>query len=137
MLWLMLVGMVKSFLPVWKKKDVTQEIVLITGAGSGIGKLMALKFAKLGAKVVLWDINEEGNETVMKEIKAEGGVAHAYKVDCSKKEDVYASAVKVHTSRHHLAYMYINNSKCWESYIHLLSCSQVGFFWLFFFLVKH
>jgi all-trans-retinol dehydrogenase (NAD+) len=34
--------------------------VLITGAASGIGRLMALEFASMGAKVVLWDINEQG-----------------------------------------------------------------------------
>lgn len=34
--------------------------VLITGAGSGIGRLMALLFAKEGCNLALWDINEAG-----------------------------------------------------------------------------
>ena len=37
-----------------------QDIVLITGGGNGIGRLMALRFATLGSTVVLWDIDENG-----------------------------------------------------------------------------
>ena len=40
----------------------TQDIVLITGSGSGIGRLTALKFADLGSTVVLWDIDTKNVE---------------------------------------------------------------------------
>lgn len=93
-IWVSLVSAVKMVLPV-KKKDVSKEIVLITGAGSGIGRLMALEFSKLGATLVLWDVNEETNDSVKEEIKAKGGAAYAFKVDCSNREDVYATADKV------------------------------------------
>lgn len=92
--WITLVSAVKMALPV-KKKDVSKEIVLITGAGSGIGRLMALEFSKLGAALVLWDVNEETNDSVKEEIKAMGGAAHSFKVDCSDRENVYATADKV------------------------------------------
>lgn len=49
-LWYTLVGVVKVCLPV-QKKDVRKEVVLVTGAGSGIGRLMSLRFAELGALV--------------------------------------------------------------------------------------
>lgn len=39
------------------KKSVANKIILITGAGSGVGREMAIRFAKLNAILVLWDIN--------------------------------------------------------------------------------
>lgn len=50
-------SLLKSFIPK-KRKSVTGEIVLITGAGHGIGRLTAHEFAKLKSKLVLWDINK-------------------------------------------------------------------------------
>lgn len=49
-LWITLVSVFKTFAPV-QKKDVRNEVVLITGAGSGIGRLMSMRFAELGATV--------------------------------------------------------------------------------------
>ena len=49
--------------------------VLITGAGSGIGKATALAFAAAGAKVAVSDINEEGGRATVEEIKKGGGTA--------------------------------------------------------------
>lgn len=78
------------------KKDVAGEIVLITGAGSGIGRLMAIKFASLGAILVLWDINEEGNMETCRLAKEKGGEkVFAYKCDCSNRQEVYRVADQV------------------------------------------
>ena len=74
------------------RKDITGEIVFLTGAGSGIGRLMALRFAKLGATVVCVDINQAANEETAKEIKSLGFKAHGYTCDCSKREDIYRVA---------------------------------------------
>lgn len=41
-------------------KDVQGEIALVTGGGGGLGRLLALRLAKLGATVVLWDVNAKG-----------------------------------------------------------------------------
>ena len=40
------------------KKSVAGKVVLITGAAQGLGSELALRFAKLGATLVLWDINK-------------------------------------------------------------------------------
>ena len=49
-IWYTVVGIFKFFMPV-QKKDVKKEIVLVTGSASGIGRLMAIRFAEQGAYV--------------------------------------------------------------------------------------
>jgi 3-oxoacyl-[acyl-carrier protein] reductase len=66
-----------------KLKD---KVAIITGAGQGIGKEIALTFAKEGAKVVVTDITGK-EEEVAEEIKKMGREAIAVKVDVSKMED--------------------------------------------------
>ncbi|XP_043101251.1 epidermal retinol dehydrogenase 2 [Puntigrus tetrazona] len=86
---------VRLFIPP-RKKDVSGETVLLTGAGGGIGRLMALEFARLGALLVLWDINEEGNKETARLIKeTHGARAYAYTCDCSDREEVYRIANQV------------------------------------------
>ncbi|XP_054841260.1 epidermal retinol dehydrogenase 2-like isoform X2 [Eublepharis macularius] len=95
LLYLMLESFLLLFIPV-RKKSVAGEIVLITGSGSGIGRLMALKFAKLGATLVLWDINQEGNKETARLARENGGVrVHDYTCDCSKKQEIYRVADQV------------------------------------------
>ena len=60
------------------ERDVFNDIVLITGAGHGIGKELALQYAALGATIVCWDINEPTNIETVKMIKSKGGKAHGY-----------------------------------------------------------
>lgn len=79
-----------------RKKNVSGEIVLITGAGSGVGRHLAIKFASLGATVVLWDINQEGLNCTVKVAKENGtGRVHSYVCDCSKRQDIYRVADQV------------------------------------------
>lgn len=78
-------------------KNVAGEIVLITGAGSGLGRLLAVQFAHLGSVLVLWDINEEGNEETRRMAWDAGAMTvHAYTCDCGRKEEVYRVANQVH-----------------------------------------
>lgn len=56
-----------------KEKSVAGQVCLITGAGSGLGRLFALEFARRRALLVLWDINTQSNE------ETAGMVRHIYR----------------------------------------------------------
>jgi len=61
------------------------KVVIITGAGSGIGKETALLFAKEGAKVVVADVNEKAGEETVVDIK-KTGEGFFVKLDVSNRE---------------------------------------------------
>ncbi|KAL6040913.1 hypothetical protein STEG23_037889, partial [Scotinomys teguina] len=78
------------------RKNVAGEIVLITGAGSGLGRLLALQFARLGSVLVLWDVNKETNEETLQVAREAGATrVYAYTCDCSQREEVYRVADQV------------------------------------------
>lgn len=81
----------------YRAKSIKGEIALVTGGASGIGKLIAIKLAKLGAHVVIWDINKNGLAETAAEIKQVNGISHVYCCDITDKEEVYrtAKAVKI------------------------------------------
>lgn len=69
------------------------KVVVVTGAGGGLGKSHALEFARRGAKVVVNDLGGSGDgvgssdmaDVVVEEIRAEGGIAIANKASVSDK----------------------------------------------------
>ncbi len=68
--------------------------VVLTGAASGIGRLMALKIAAAGGRVALWDIDEAGATAVSREIADLGGVGIPVQCDLSSRESVGVAAEK-------------------------------------------
>ena len=70
--------------------DVSGRVVIITGAGQGIGRDYALAFAEAGAKPVLAEINADNLRNVASEIEAAGGKALAIETDVGSPESVNA-----------------------------------------------
>ncbi|XP_048385465.1 epidermal retinol dehydrogenase 2 isoform X2 [Stegostoma tigrinum] len=94
-LYYILEALVLLVVPV-RRKNVSGEIVLVSGAGSGVGRYVALEFARLHATLVLWDINEEGNKETARQAREKGASrVYSYICDCSKKSSVYEVADKV------------------------------------------
>jgi NAD(P)-dependent dehydrogenase (short-subunit alcohol dehydrogenase family) len=68
-----------------------KKTAVVTGAGSGIGRAIAVLFAKQGAKVVLLDISETAADGVRAEIAAQGGDARAVVCDVADAGSVRAA----------------------------------------------
>ncbi|CAL1279353.1 unnamed protein product [Larinioides sclopetarius] len=117
-----IVGFIKFLIPdrflCKRRKDISGQIVLVTGAGSGLGRLLAIEFSELDAIVVLVDINKNGmNETkslmnslakaYVYEYINENGMnepkslmnplakAYVYECDVSNRQKVYEVAKRV------------------------------------------
>ncbi|HET7674350.1 MAG TPA: acetoin reductase [Gammaproteobacteria bacterium] len=67
------------------------KAVLVTGAGQGIGRAIALRLARDGANVAIVDLNDEKMSDVAAEVKALGRDAVTYKADVSKRDEVFAA----------------------------------------------
>ena len=67
---------------------VTDRIVIITGAGQGIGRELGRQFAAAGAVAVIADLSIQNAQSVAAEIEAAGGKALALAVDVSNKDSV-------------------------------------------------
>lgn len=76
------------------RKDIQGKTVLVTGAGSGLGKLMANRFMRLGCDLVLWDINGEAIQQMAKEFESSVR-CKAYTVDLSSRDQIYKAAARV------------------------------------------
>jgi all-trans-retinol dehydrogenase (NAD+) len=76
--------------------QIAGSTILVTGAARGIGRLLALKMARLGGDLVLWDIDAPGLARAADEIlSTTGRPARSYVCDVSDRRAVYAAAAKV------------------------------------------
>lgn len=62
---------------------------IVTGAASGIGRDIAILFAREGAKVAIADLNQQAADTTAREIVSQGGVAMAMAIDVSDEQQVH------------------------------------------------
>ena len=65
-----------------------KKSVIVTGGGSGIGKAIALLFAKQGASVFIFDIDEKGTQAAIEEITSEGGIAMSNIINITDQQQV-------------------------------------------------
>lgn len=85
---------VKLFLPE-RPKSIRGKVAVVTGAGRGIGREIAIGLAKEGARVAVWDVDEDSAFETSSFIKHVGGSATAYKCDVTKTKDVAEVAAQV------------------------------------------
>src|SRR5690349_22408084 len=75
--------------------QLANQVAVVTGAGRGIGRAIALKFAAAGADVVCVSRTAENSEKVAAEIRALGRKSWAHAVDVSDATSVSAAAEKI------------------------------------------
>ncbi|CAF0930886.1 unnamed protein product [Didymodactylos carnosus] len=75
--------------------DFHNEIVLITGSARGVGRQIALAFARSGASLALWDIDDIGNRETLQMCLSLGIHVRCYHVDITKYNDVHLHAERV------------------------------------------
>src|SRR5665647_544919 len=85
------------------------KIALVTGGGSGIGRAVALLFAKKGAVVCILDMDEQGGTSVANEIQAQNGQSIFLKCNVAKKKEV-DQAVDTIVSKYRAIDILVNNA---------------------------
>ena len=92
-----------------RREPFGDTLVVVTGAGSGIGRATAVAFAARGAEVVVSDIDEVGLKSTLTTITGSGGGAHSYVVDVSDADAVERFADQVCAS-HGMPDIVVNNA---------------------------
>ena len=70
------------------------KVCIVTGAASGIGKEIALTYAREGAKVVIADLKKDAAQAAADEIVKAGGIAMAVEMDVTDEEQVNAAVAE-------------------------------------------
>ena len=85
------------------------QVVLVTGAANGIGKEIALQFAREGAKVVLVDKDAKDGKVLEEELLETGYVASFAEADLSKEEDC-VNVIEIIKAKYNRLDVLINNA---------------------------
>jgi NAD(P)-dependent dehydrogenase (short-subunit alcohol dehydrogenase family) len=69
-------------------QDFAGKVAVVTGAGSGMGRAFATRFAEEGMKVVLGDVQQDALDTALAELQARGHTVRGVRIDVSRPEDI-------------------------------------------------
>jgi all-trans-retinol dehydrogenase (NAD+) len=73
---------------------INKQRILITGAASGIGRLLAMRLADAGARLVLWDIDQAGLDKAQAELATAGHTADVFICDLSNRQEIAEKAAQ-------------------------------------------
>jgi NADP-dependent 3-hydroxy acid dehydrogenase YdfG len=85
------------------------KVAAVTGAGSGIGRALALELAAQGARLAVSDIDEENVRAAVDACRRRGAEAEAYRLDVADREAVFAHANQV-KDRFRAVNLIVNNA---------------------------
>ena len=88
------------------------KITLITGASAGLGKTLALKLAKQGAKVILISRNKQALQEIQEQIQAQGSFADIFACDVSNASQVKQTVNTIYNKYKQIDIL-INNAAIW------------------------
>jgi 3-oxoacyl-[acyl-carrier protein] reductase len=71
--------------------DIKDKTIVVTGAGQGLGRAMAVYLAGSGARLALLDLNQEKLDETAEKCRAAGGSAHAYIANVAREDDVVST----------------------------------------------
>ncbi len=71
-----------------ENQNIKDKVIIVTGAGSGLGKAVAEKLSLSGGKIILWDVKEDEINKVADQLKSQSLLAEAVLVDVSSEFEV-------------------------------------------------
>lgn len=99
-------------------EEMKGKVIFITGAASGMGRAVAVRFGQLGVKVAVVARNEKGGQETVDMIRSAGGTAEFIHCDVSSDEEVKAAVEKTVTLFGSLDYAF-NNAGCGADGVHI------------------